>query len=183
MREGRSVASTMGFTPLDGLPMGARCGQLDPGVVIYLMAEKGLGAAEISDLLYKESRLKGLPGLSHDMRVLEASDSPAARDAIAYFVARIRREIGALAATLGGVDAIVFTAGIGENAWRVREAALTGMEWMGVRLDREANRANAQLVSAADSRVAVLVLHTDEERMIAEHTAATAGLAAHTAAR
>ena len=154
-----------------------------PGVVIYLMAEKGMNADAISDLLYKQSGLKGMSGLSHDMRVLEASDSAAARDAIAYFVARIRHEIGALASTLDGVDAIVFTAGIGENAWRVREAALTGMEWIGVRLDREANRANAQLVSAADSRVAVLVLHTDEERMIAEHTAATAGLPVHTASR
>ena len=183
MRAGRSVASTMGFTPLDGLPMGTRCGQLDPGVVLYLMAEKGMGAAEISDLLYKESGLKGLSGLSHDMRVLEASDSPAARDAIAYFVARIRREIGGLAATLDGVDAIVFTAGIGENAWRVREAALTGMEWLGVRLDREANRNNAEIVSAVDSPTAVFVLRTDEERMIAEHTAATAGLPVHAAAR
>ncbi len=183
MRGGRSVASTMGFTPLDGLPMGTRCGELDPGVVIYLMAEKGMNADAISDLLYKDSGLKGMSGLSHDMRVLEASASAAARDAIAYFVARIRREIGALASTLDGVDAIVFTAGIGENAWRVREAALTGMEWIGVRLDREANRANAQLVSAADSRVAVLVVHTDEERMIAEHTAATAGLPVHTASR
>ena len=183
MRGGRSVASTMGFTPLDGLPMGTRCGELDPGVVIYLMAEKGMNADAISDLLYKDLGLKGMSGLSHDMRVLEASASAAARDAIAYFVARIRREIGALASTLDGVDAIVFTAGIGENAWRVREAALTGMEWIGVRLDREANRANAQLVSAADSRVAVLVVHTDEERMIAEHTAATAGLPVHTASR
>ncbi len=183
MRAGRSVASTMGFTPLDGLPMGTRCGELDPGVVIYLMAEKGMNADAISDLLYKDSGLKGMSGLSHDMRVLEASASAAARDAIAYFVARIRREIGALASLLDGVDAIVFTACIGENAWRVREAALTGMEWIGVRLDREANRANAQLVSAADSRVAVLVVHTDEERMIAEHTAATAGLPVHTASR
>ena len=183
MRAGRSVASTMGFTPLDGLPMGTRCGELDPGVVIYLMAEKRMSADAISDLLYKDSGLKGMSGLSHDMRVLEASDSPAARDAIRYFVARIRREIGALASTLDGVDAIVFTAGIGENAWRVREAALTGMEWIGVRLDPQANRDNAQIVSAADSRVAVLVVHTDEERMIAEHTAATAGLPVQPASR
>jgi acetate kinase len=183
MRAGRSVASTMGFTPLDGLPMGTRCGELDPGVVIYLMAEKGMSADAISDLLYKESGLKGMSGLSHDMRVLEASDSPAARDAIAYFVARIRREIGTLASTLDGVDAIVFTAGIGENAWRVREAALTGLEWMGVRLDRETNRANAPAISAGDSPVRVFVVHTDEERMIAEHAAAVAGLPAHAASR
>jgi acetate kinase len=176
IRDGRSVASTMGFTPLDGLPMGTRCGQIDPGVIFYLMAEKGMSASAISDLLYKESGLRGMSGLSHDMRILEASDSSAAHDAIAYFVARIRREIGALAATIDGVDAIVFTAGIGEHAWRVREAALARMEWLGVRLDREANRKNAQLISAAGSPTAVYVLPTDEERMIAEHTARTAGL-------
>jgi acetate kinase len=170
MREGRSIASTMGFTALDGLPMGTRCGQLDPGVVLYLMAEKGMSAEAITDLLYKESGLKGMSGLSQDMRILEASDSPAARDAIAYFVARVRREIGGLAATLDGVDAIVFTGGIGENAWRIREAALTGMEWIGVRLDPRANRDNAQTISAADSATAVFVVRTDEERMIAEHT-------------
>ncbi len=178
MRDGRSVASTMGFTALDGLPMGTRCGQLDPGVVLYLMAEKRMGADAIADLLYKQSGLLGMSGLSHDMRVLEASDSPAARDAIAYFVARIRREIGGLAAAVDGVDAIVFTAGIGENSWRVREAALSGMEWLGIRLDPQANRSNAQVVSAADSPIAVFVLQTNEERMIAEHTVETAGLAA-----
>jgi acetate kinase len=178
MRDGRSVASTMGFTALDGLPMGTRCGQLDPGVVLYLMAEKRMGADAIADLLYKQSGLLGMSGLSQDMRVLEASDSPAARDAIAYFVARIRREIGALAAAVEGVDAIVFTAGIGENSWRVREAALSGMEWLGVRLDPQANRSHAQVISAADSPIAVFVLQTNEERMIAEHTVETAGLAA-----
>ena len=183
MKNGVSVDTTMGMTALEGLPMGTRCGELDPGVVIYLMAEKGMSADAISDLLYKESGLKGMSGLSHDMRVLEASDSPAARDAIAYFVARIRREIGTLASTLDGVDAIVFTAGIGENAWRVREAALTGLEWMGVRLDRETNRANAPAISAGDSPVRVFVVHTDEERMIAEHAAAVAGLPAHAASR
>ncbi len=177
MRNGRSVSSTMGFTPLDGLPMGTRCGQIDPGVIFYLMTEKGMDVSAVSDLLYKRSGLKGMSGLSHDMRILEASDSPAARDAIAYFVARIRHEIGALAAALDGVDAIVFTAGIGEHAWRVREAALTGMEWLGVRLDPEANRANAQIVTVAGSPTVVYVLPTDEERMIAEHTARTAGLA------
>ncbi len=177
MRNGRTVSSTMGFTPLDGLPMGTRCGQIDPGVIFYLMTEKGMDVSAVSELLYKRSGLKGMSGLSHDMRILEASDSPAARDAIAYFVARIRHEIGALAAALDGVDAIVFTAGIGEHAWRVREAALTGMEWLGVRLDPEANRANAQIVTVAGSPTVVYVLPTDEERMIAEHTARTAGLA------
>jgi acetate kinase len=178
MRDGRSVASTMGFTALDGLPMGTRCGQLDPGVILYLMTERGMDASAISDLLYRESGLKGMSGLSHDMRVLEASDSPAVRDAIAYFVARIRREMGGLAATLDGVDAIVFTAGIGEHDWRVREAALSSMEWLGVRLDAEANRNNAPIISAADSATTVFVVPTNEERMIAEHAVATAGLAA-----
>ena len=177
MRDGRSVASTMGFTPLDGLSMGTRCGQIDPGVIFYLIDEKGMSASAVSDLLNKGAGLKGMSGLSQDMRILEASDSPAAREAIAYFVARVRYEIGGLAATLDGVDAIVFTAGIGEHSWRVREAAMSGMEWIGVRLDRQANRNNAELISAAGSPTAVFVLPTDEERMIAEHTVKTAGLA------
>jgi acetate kinase len=170
VRDGRSIASTMGFTALDGLPMGTRCGQLDPGVLLYLMVAKKMGAEEISDLLYKNSGLKGMSGISQDMRELEASDSPAARDAIAYFVARIRRELGALAAVLGGANAVVFTAGIGEHSWRVREAVLAGMEWMGVHLDSEANRTGAQVISAPSSSATVFVIPTDEERMIAEHT-------------
>jgi acetate kinase len=174
VREGRSIASSMGFTALDGLPMGTRCGQIDPGVLLYLMAHKKMGADEISDLLYKNSGLKGMSGISQDMRELEASDSSAARDAIAYFVSRIRRELGALAAALGGANAIVFTAGIGEHSWRVREAALAGMEWMGVHLDPEANRTGAQIISAPSSPVTVFVIPTDEERMIAEHTIRTA---------
>jgi acetate kinase len=177
MRAGRSVASTMTFTPIDGLPMGTRCGQIDPGVIFYLIAEKGMSVSAVSDLLQKESGLKGMSGLSHDMRILEASDSPAACDAIDYFVARIRCEIGALAATLDGVDAIVFTGGIGEHSSRVREAAMSGMEWIGVRLDRQANRNHAEVISAAGSPTAVFVLRTDEERMIAEHTLKTAGVA------
>jgi len=171
---GRSIASTMSFTALDGLAMGTRCGQIDPGVLIYLMAEKKMSADQISDLLYKESGLKGMSGLSQDMRELEASDKPAARDAIAYFVARAKHELGGLAAALDGVDAIVFTAGIGEHAWRVRESILAGVEWMGVHLDREANRAGAQTISRKDSPTIVYVIPTDEERMIAEHTVAAA---------
>ena len=177
LRDGKSVASTMGFTALDGLPMGTRCGQLDPGVVLYLMAERKMSANEISDLLYKDSGLKGLSGLSHDMRILETADSDAARDAIAYFVARIRREIGGLAATIGGLDAIVFTGGIGENASKVREAVLKDMGWIGVEFDRKANADNAQVISTAKSAVVVFVLQTDEERMIAEHAAERAGFA------
>jgi acetate kinase len=165
----------MGFTALDGLPMGTRCGQLDPGVVLYLMTEKNMGAEEISDLLYKQSGLKGMSGVSNDMRALEASDEPAAKEAIDYFVSRIRREIGGLAAAIGGLDAIVFTGGIGENAWRIREAVAGDLGWIGVHLDVEANRAGARIISEAGSPVEVLVLQTDEERMIAEHTAEVAG--------
>jgi acetate kinase len=177
IHDGRSVASTMGFTALDGLPMGTRCGQIDPGVLLYLMAEKKMGAEEISDLLYKNSGLKGMSGVSQDMRELEASSAPTAREAIDYFVARVRRELGALAATLGGAEAIVFTGGIGEHSWRVREAVLKGMEWMGVRVDPEANRANSQIISVQSSPTVVFVIPTDEERMIADHTIKTAGVA------
>jgi acetate kinase len=129
VKGGRSIASTMSFTALDGLSMGTRCGQIDAGVVLYLMTEKKMTAGEISDLLWKGSGLKGMSGISQDMRELEASDSPAARDAIAYFVARIRRELAGLAATVDGVEAVVFTAGIGEHSWKVREQSSTG--WSG----------------------------------------------------
>ncbi len=170
IKNGRSMASTMGFTALDGLPMGTRCGQLDPGVLLYLMAEKKMSAQQISDLLYKESGLKGMSGISQDMRELEASDSPAAREAIDYFVHRIRRELAGLAATVDGVEGVVFTGGIGEHSWRVRKAVLTGMEWMGIQIDEEANRASAQIISAKTSPASVFVIPTDEERMIASHT-------------
>ena len=163
-----------------GWPMGTRCGQIDPGVVLYLMTEKKMSADEISDLLWKGSGLKGMSGLSQDMRELEASDSPAARDAIAYFVARIRRELASLSATVNGAEAIVFTAGIGEHSWKVREAALKDMEWMGVHFDTQANRANAQIISAKNSPTIVFVIPTNEELMIAEHTVATAGVAKRT---
>jgi acetate kinase len=165
----------MGFTALDGLPMGTRCGQLDPGVLLYLMSEKRMDAQSLSDLLYKDSGLKGLSGLSYDMRILEAADTQPARDAIAYFVSRIRRELGGLSATIGGLDAMVFTAGIGENSARIREAVLCDMNWLGIDLDRDANKAGAQIISTAGSAVVAMVLKTDEERMIAEHTAAVAG--------
>ena len=156
VHDGRAVATTMGFTALDGLSMGTRCGQIDPGVVLYLMAEKKMSADAISDLLWKNSGLKGMSGLSQDMRELEASDSPAARDAIAYFVSRIRRELAGLAATVNGAEAIVFTAGIGEHSWKVREAALKDMEWMGVHLDARSEprqRADHQRQDFADDRL------------------------------
>ncbi len=170
IRDGLSIASSMGFTALDGLPMGTRCGQLDSGVLLYLMQEKGMSVAEVADLLYRESGLKGLSGVSHDMRELEASDKPEAQQAIEYFVFRIRRELGGLAAVLQGLDAIVFCGGIGEHAWRIRERVLDGMEWIGVELDRDANRIGAQVISADRSRVRVFVIPTNEEAMIARHT-------------
>jgi acetate kinase len=176
VHDGRAVATTMGFTALDGLSMGTRCGQIDPGVVLYLMAEKKMSVDAISDLLWKNSGLKGMSGISQDMRELEGSSSAAARDAIAYFVSRIRREFAGLAATINGAEAIVFTAGIGEHSWKVREAVLNGMEWMGIHLDAEANRANAQIISAKHSPSIVFVIPTNEELMIAEHTVATAGV-------
>lgn len=177
VRDGRAIATTMGFTALDGLSMGTRCGQLDPGVVLYLLTERKMSADAISDLLWKNSGLKGMSGLSQDMRELEASSSPAARAAIAYFVSRIRRELAGLAATVGGAEGVVFTAGIGEHSWKVREAALRDMEWMGIHLDAEANRSGAEIVSARDSPTTVFVIPTNEELMIAEHTVATAGVA------
>jgi acetate kinase len=176
VRDGRPVATTMGFTALDGLSMGTRCGQIDPGVVLYLMTEKKMSAEAISDLLWKESGLKGMSGLSQDMRELEASNIPAARDAIAYFVSRIRRELASLSATVDGAEAIVFTAGIGEHSWKVREAVLKDMEWMGVHFDTPANRANAQIISAKNSPTIVFVIPTNEELMIAEHTVSAAGV-------
>lgn len=179
VRNGHSVASTMGFSALDGLPMGTRPGQLDPGVLLYLMEQKGMGAKAISDLLYKESGLKGLSGISNDMRDLEASDDPRARQAIDYFVFRVRREIGGMAAVLEGLDAIVFCGGIGENSRMVREAVLETMEWIGVELDLDRNRANADIISSDRSGVRVFVIRTDEELMIARHTAELLAHRAH----
>ncbi len=182
IRDGQSIASSMGFTALDGLPMGTRCGQLDPGVVLFLMQEKGMSAEAISDLLYRDSGLKGLSGVSHDMRDLEASDREEARQAIEYFVFRIRRELGGLAASLEGLDAMVFCGGIGEHAWRVRERVLEGMGWIGIDLDRGANRQGAEVISSPRSRVTVFVIPTDEEAMIASHTQAVLGRTATTLA-
>lgn len=169
---GRSIGSTMGFTALDGLPMGTRCGQLDPGVVLYLMAEKGMDAAAISDLLYKQSGLKGLSGLSQDMRELEAAGTPEARQAIDYFVFRVKREIGAMAAILSGIDTLVFTGGIGENAVNIRAEVCRDLGWLGVDLDEDRNAGRQTTISRDGSRVTVLVVATNEEEMIRRHTAA-----------
>ena len=175
LRAGQSMDSTMGFTAVDGLPMGTRTGQLDPGILLYLLAE-GMSTKEIEALLYRKSGLLGLSGVSNDMRELLASTDPRAKFAVDYFVHAVTKQLGALAATLGGVDAIVFTAGIGEHSWKVREAALEDMEWMGVHLDDDANRANAEIISAKHSPTIVFVIPTNEELMIAEHAARTAGV-------
>lgn len=172
VRDGLSVASTMGFSALDGLPMGTRPGQLDPGVLLYLMTEKGMDAKALSDLLYKNSGLKGLSGISNDMRDLEKSSDPCAKQAIDYFVFRIRREIGGMAAVLEGLDAVVFCGGIGENSPTIREAVLEAMEWIGIELDLDRNRANESVISSDRSRVRAFVIRTNEELMIARHTAA-----------
>lgn len=167
MAQGRAVASTMGFSALDGLAMGTRCGQIDPGVLLYLM-DKGMTGAQISDLLYRQSGLLGLSGVSNDMRVLEAADAPEAAEAIAYFVARCRREVASLAAAMGGIDALVFTGGIGENSVAVRGAVCAGLAWMGVAMDDALNAAASPRISADGSPVTVLVMRTDEERVLAD---------------
>ena len=167
---GRSVESSMGFTALDGIPMGTRPGQIDPGVLLYLMSEKGMSPADVQDLLYRECGLKGLSGISNDMRQLEASDDPRAIFAIEYFVYRVCLYAGMMAAALQGLDGLVFTAGVGENSARVRGAVAKNLAWLGVSIDKEANAKNAQLISAPESDVAVYVLPTDEELMIAQHT-------------
>jgi acetate kinase len=169
MRDGRSVGSTMGFSALDGMPMGTRCGQLDPGVILHFLAE-GMDVDEITTLLYKESGLKGLSGLSHDMRTLLGSDLKPASEAVDYYVFRLTREIGAMAAVLGGIDALVFTGGIGENSSEIRARALEPLGFLGLAVDPEANAANATGIGAG--AVPVLVLPTDEERVIARATAA-----------
>jgi len=170
MIDGRSVDSSMGFTALDGLVMGTRCGTLDPGVVLYLLQQLGMSAAGIEDLLYRKSGLLGVSGISSDMRVLIASDDPLAAEAIALFVHRVAREAGAVVGAMGGLDGVLFTAGIGENVPRVRRAICDRLAWLGVTLDEGLNQAGEGLISAPDSRVAVWVIPTDEEAMIARHT-------------
>ncbi len=166
----RSVGSTMGFSALDGLMMGTRCGSLDPGVLLYLMQSQGLDAAALTRLLYKESGLLGVSGLSADMAALLASPAPEAQEAVALFNHRVVREVGALTAVLGGLDALVFTAGIGEHAAPVRAAVVQALGWLGLQLDAEANARHATVISPPGSRVSVLVVPTNEEAMLALHT-------------
>jgi acetate kinase len=170
LKKGRSVESTMGFTALDGLPMGTRPGQIDPGVVLYLISEKGMSASNAQNFLYRECGLKGLSGISNDMRELEASEDPKAKLAIDYFVYRIGLNAGMLAAALQGLDAFVFTAGIGENSVLIRSRIAEQLGWLGVTLDEAENACHARLISRSDSRIPVYVVPTDEELMIAQHT-------------
>ncbi|HYH39014.1 MAG TPA: acetate/propionate family kinase [Azospirillum sp.] len=170
IKAGKSIDSTMGFTAVDGLPMGTRTGRLDPGVLIYLMRAKGMGADELEKLLYNKSGLLGVSGVSNDMRVLLESDDPRAAEAVELFCHSVAKETGALAASMGGLDALVFTAGIGERSAPVRARVAKKLAWLGVHLDPDANDANEAKISAPDSRIPVWVIPTDEERMIAQHT-------------
>lgn len=170
MKDGRSVASTMGFTAVEGLMMGTRCGSLDPGVLLYLMDHHRMDRDGIEDLIYRRSGLLGVSGVSSDMRTLRASSDPHAREAIDLFTYRITREIGSLAASLGGLDALVFTAGIGENDAATRAEVAAGCAWLGVRLDPTRNAAGETRISTGDSPVSVWRIPTDEEAMIARHT-------------
>ena len=167
---GRAQASSMGFTALDGVPMGTRCGQLDPGVVLHMIDTLGMSTSEVAQLLYGNSGLKGMSGLSQDVRQIEAAGTQEAEQALAYFAYRVRREIASLAAAMGGIDALVFTAGIGENAAGVRARIWDGLGFLGITPDAAANAANAAEISAIGSPTRVLVRRTNEERMIAEHT-------------
>jgi len=172
MDNGRSVASTMGFTAVDGLPMGTRCGSLDPGVMLYLMDELKMDARAIEKLIYQQSGLLGVSGVSSDMRALLASSDPNAKVAIDLYIYRIGREMGSLAAALGGLDAIVFTAGIGENSAVLRERVCRDASWLGVELDAKANEAGGPRISTAGSKVSAWALATNEELMISRHTQA-----------
>jgi acetate kinase len=175
IHRGKSIDSTMGFTALDGLPMGTRCGALDPGVVLHLLRAHGMDADAIERLLYHDCGLRGVSGISNDLRDLLGSDDPRAAQAIDLFVYRICRELGALAAVLQGVDGLVFTAGIGERSPIIRERVCAAAAWLGIDLDKAANDAGGPKISTDRSKVSVWVIPTDEERMIARHTLAALG--------
>jgi acetate kinase len=170
LHEAKSVATTMSFSPLDGLPMGTRCGRLDPAVVLYLLQHDGRTADAISRLLHRESGLLGLSGISGDVRELLASGAPVAHLAIDYWVEHMLRELAGMAAALRGIDMLVFTGGIGENAAMLRARVVEGAAWLGLKLDTQANRRGHGVISASDSMVTVQVLHTNEESVIARHT-------------
>ncbi len=176
MRGRRSVATTMGFTALEGLPMGTRTGALDPGVILHLMSERGMSLAAVTELLYRKSGLLGMSGVSSDMRDLLASNEPRAAHAIDVFVYRVARELGSLAAALGGLDALVFTGGIGQHAAPIRARVCRDAEWLGVGLDAAANTRGGPRISPDGSRASAWVIQTNEELMIARHTVRVAGL-------
>ncbi|HEU4767140.1 MAG TPA: acetate kinase, partial [Pyrinomonadaceae bacterium] len=177
LKAGKSFDSSLGFTALDGLCMGTRPGSIDPGVVLHLFQGLNLSAKEVETLLYKKSGLLGISGISNDMRDLLGRSEPPARLAVDYFVYRAAKEIGALTAALGGVDAIVFTAGIGENSAEIRQRICEASAWLGIELDDAANTSRQSKISTAGSRVSVWVVPTNEELMIARHTGALLGLA------
>lgn len=170
IRNGRSVDTTMGFSVLDGLVMGTRCGAIDPGVLLYLLLEEHMSAEHIQHLLYEKSGLLGVSGISSDMRALEGNPDPRARAAIDMFVFRASREVAALANTLGGLDSLVFTAGIGERSAAIRSAICKRLHWLGVKIDETANNAQAGIISLQSSSVETRVIPTDEEIMVAQHT-------------
>ena len=172
IHEGRSVATTMGFTAVEGLMMGTRCGSLDPGVLIYLMDERKMDARAIEKLIYKESGLLGVSGISSDMRTLRSSEDPRAREAIDLFIYRIVREIGSLSAALGGLDGLVFTGGIGQRDAKTRREVVEGCAWLGAVLDGAANDRGDERIDAKSSKLPIWVLPTNEEGVIARHTAA-----------
>lgn len=176
IKGGKSVATTMGFTAVEGLMMGTRCGSIDPGVLIYLMDEQGMDARGLEKLIYKQSGLLGVSGISSDMRTLRQSDNPKAREAIDLFVYRIVREIGSLAAALGGLDGLVFTGGIGMRDAKTRREVAAGCAWLGVQLDEDRNAVGDGLISSDSSRLPMWVVSTDEERVIARQTAAVLGI-------
>jgi acetate kinase len=172
MRDGKSLDTTMGLTPLDGLVMGTRCGQIDPGVLLYLLQEKHMPAAELQHLLYNESGLLGVSGLSADMRKLQASDDPAAADAIDLFIFRVAQQVAAMASTLGGLQCLVFTGGIGEHSAPIRQRICERLGWLGVQIDPAANDRAVERISDGQGAVDVLVIATSEEMTIARHCAA-----------
>ena len=183
LRNRKSVDTTLGFTALDGLCMGTRPGSLDPGVVLYLFQNLGLSVKEVETILYKKSGLLGISGISNDMRDLLGRPEPEAQLAVDYFVYRAAREIGALTAVLGGLDALVFTAGIGENSPEIRQRICEACRWLGIEIDARANASKAALISTPDSKVSAWVIPTNEELMIARHTGSLLGLAAASSAR
>ncbi|CAO4134885.1 putative propionate kinase [Methylorubrum extorquens] len=170
LKDGRSQETTMSFTALDGVPMGTRCGALDPGVVLHLIEHRGMTPAEVGHMLYYESGLLGLSGLSNDVRALLASDRPEADLAVTFFCRRVAQAAAALAVTLGGLDAFVFTAGIGENAPEIRQRIIADLSWAGLILSNDANGSGVARLDASGSRAQIWVIPTDEELMIAKHT-------------